>query len=427
MSEPRAREPIAVVLKGYPRLSETFIAQELCALEVAGLDLVLYSLRRPTDRARHPVHDKIQAPVHYLPEYLYREPLRVLRAWARARRLPGYPKTRALFWRHWLKDPTPNRGRRFGQALVLAAELPEAIRHIYVHFLHTPASVTDYAALMTGRTWSFSAHAKDIWLTPEWEKREKLSRATWGTTCTRFGFDHLRALAGPDRQADIDLAYHGLDLDGFQVAKRQFSNADGSDAANPVMIVSVGRAVPKKGYATLLEALALLPDTLHWRFHHIGGGALAKSLAAQAERLKIGDRVTWAGSQPQSAVIAALAKADIFALASCVAKDGDRDGLPNVLMEAQAQSVACLATKVPGIVELIVDGQTGLLVAPGDAGAMAQALERLIMTPKTRHELAGAGLKRLRNDFSFALCFAPLRARFGLGPKRKAARGRQTG
>lgn len=412
-----------MVLKGYPRLSETFIAQELQALEAAGQPLVLYSLRRPTDRARHPVHDQIRAPVNYLPEYLYREPVRVWRAWLLARRLPGYREARALFWRHWLKDPTPNRGRRFGQALVLAAELPGGIRHLYVHFLHTPASVTDYAAMMTRRSWSFSAHAKDIWLTPEWEKREKLARAAWGTTCTRFGFEHLRALMPPGRRGDLDLAYHGLDLTGFPISDRRPGAADGTDSEKPVLIVSVGRAVPKKGYATLLDALARLPATLHWRFHHIGGGALARTLAAKAESLGLGDRITWAGSQPQSAVIDLLARADIFALASCIAKDGDRDGLPNVLMEAQAQSVACLATRVPGIVEFIIDGETGLLVPPGEARAMAAALERLIGAPALRQTLARAGLKRLRAEFSFAGCFAPLRARFGLGqdarPKRQ--------
>ncbi|MHA1524195.1 MAG: glycosyltransferase [Alphaproteobacteria bacterium] len=421
------RPPIAVVLKGYPRLSETFIAQELQALEAAGQPLALYSLRRPTEVARHPVHKKIRAPVHYLPEYLYREPGRVWRAWVQARRLPGYAKTRALFWRHWLRDPTPNRGRRFGQALVLATELPEAIRHLYVHFLHTPASVTDYAAMMAGRSWSFSAHAKDIWLTPDWEKREKLARSLWGTTCTRFGYEHLRALMEPNRTSDLDLAYHGLDLENFPAAKRQFNDNDGTDPAAPVMIISVGRAVEKKGYSTLLDALAQLPAHVHWRFHHIGGGTLARKLAARAEKLGLADRITWAGSQPQSAVIALLARADIFALASCIAKDGDRDGLPNVLMEAQAQSVACLATRVSGIEEFIIDGQTGLLVAPGDTGALAAGLARMIGAPQTRRALAQAGLKRLRVDFSFHRCFEPLRARFGLGSNPQSARERRAG
>src|SRR5204863_9033647 len=154
----RAGGRVAFVLKGYPRLSETFIAQEILALEQRGLDILIVSLRHPTDPATHPVHREISAPVLYLPEYLHDEPRRVLRGWRQARRLPGY---RAA-WRIWLKDlirdPTPNRIRRFGQALVLATELPADIRQLHAHFLHTPASVARYAAAMRGTGWSVSAH-----------------------------------------------------------------------------------------------------------------------------------------------------------------------------------------------------------------------------------------------------------------------------
>ena len=188
------RRPVAVVVKGYPRLSETFIAQELLALERRGIDLVIVSLRRPTDRFTHPVHAEIGSPVHYLPEYLHEAPTRVLRAWTKARRLPGYPRARSMWLADFARDRTRNRVRRFGQALVLAAELG-GVESIHAHFLHTPASVARYASTMLGVGWSFSAHAKDVWTTPEWEKREKLADARFGVTCTRSNLDHLAALA----------------------------------------------------------------------------------------------------------------------------------------------------------------------------------------------------------------------------------------
>ncbi len=147
-----AAAPVAFVLKGYPRLSETFIAQEIRSLERRGLDIRLYSMRRPTDAKRHPVHDEIRAPVVYLPEYLYQEPGRVFRSWRTARRLPGYAAARRAWRRDLVRDRTPNRVRRFGQACVLAAELPAEVRRIHAHFLHTPASVARYAALMRGET-----------------------------------------------------------------------------------------------------------------------------------------------------------------------------------------------------------------------------------------------------------------------------------
>ncbi len=389
--------PIALVLKGYPRLSETFIAREILALEQRGLPLVIYSLRHPTDRARHPVHDRIRAPVHYLPEYLHQEPRRVLAAWVRARRLPGYGAARALWLRDLARDPTRNRVRRFGQACVLATELTPAPRRLHAHFLHTPASVARYAAVMTGLPWSCSAHAKDIWTTPEWEKREKLADLDWLVTCTAAGRDHLAALAADP--AKVALAYHGLDTAGLPPRPPRRPARDGRDPGDPVRLLSVGRAVAKKGYGDLLEALAALPEPLNWRFNHIGGGPLADGLRKQAGKLGLAGRIEWLGSQAQDAVFEAYRGADLFVLASRIADDGDRDGLPNVLMEAQSQGLACLSTRVSAIPELILDGETGLLVEPQDPAALARALEQLIADPAARERLGNAGAERLRQSF----------------------------
>ena len=125
---------MAFVLKGYPRLSETFIAQEILALERRGLDIVIYSLRHPTDTARHPSHRQIRAPLRYLPEYLYQEPWRILRALWRQSRRPGFGRALVTWWRDLRRDRTANRIRRFGQALVLADELAPGIDWLYAHF-----------------------------------------------------------------------------------------------------------------------------------------------------------------------------------------------------------------------------------------------------------------------------------------------------
>lgn len=391
---------IGVVLKGYPRLSETFIAQEILALEQRGFALMLISLRHPTDRKRHAVHGEIRAPVSYLPEYLYQEPLRVLRGWWRARSRPGYTSARRAFLRDLRRDLTPNRIRRFGQACVLAAELPPAVSRLYAHFLHTPASVARYAALMTGLPWAASAHAKDIWTIPDWEKHEKLAEMDWLVTCTAFGARHLRDLApAPER---VRLLYHGLDLQRFAAAPAGSDAAnsrDGSDPAQPVRLLSIGRAVEKKGYDLLLDALATLPPHLHWRLTHVGGGPLRAALERQAAALGIDDRIDWRGAESQGEVLARYQAADLFVLASRIARDGDRDGLPNVLLEAQSQGLACLATRVAAIPELIEDGKNGVLVAPEDAAALAAALARLIAAPSERRRLGRAGQQRVQADF----------------------------
>ena len=385
---------VCIVLKGYPRLSETFIAQEILALQNRGVALTIASLRHPTDSQVHPVHRDIRAAVNYLPEYLHDEPGRVFKAWTRIRSRSGFKAACAAFHADLVRDPTRNRIRRFGQACVLADELPPGTSRLYAHFLHTPASVARYAAMMTGLPWCCSAHAKDIWTTPQWDIEEKLAELDWLVTCTAFGADHLRQLA--PRPETVSLLYHGLDFTRFPSPPSSNKSGEG----RPVRILSVGRAVEKKGYAVLLQALALLPRNLEWQFSHIGGGPLLDALRAQADRLDLTTRIEWRGPQPQEIVLEALRAADIFSLASKIADDGDRDGLPNVLMEAQSQALAIAATKAAGIPELIVDGETGLLAPANDPDALAANLTRLIGDPALRRRLGDAGFDRVRTEFS---------------------------
>ncbi|OAP39821.1 colanic acid biosynthesis glycosyltransferase WcaL [Sinorhizobium glycinis] len=393
---PQTRK-IAVVLKGYPRLSETFIAQELLGLERAGHDLVLVALRRPTDVKRHPVHDEIRAKVFYLPEYLHDEPWRVFRSLLKSLPKPGFWQALVPFLRDLRRDWTRNRFRRFGQALVLVAEWPEGARWLHAHFIHTPASVTAYASIMAGVPWTCSAHAKDIWTSSDWELSEKLARACWTVTCTRSGYEHLKSLAA--ETCRVHLSYHGLDLDRFPSFEGDHSNRDGSDPSDPVRIVSVGRAVAKKGYDVLLKALSLLPEDLSWRFEHIGAGDLTKDLRLLAGHLGLAERVAWHGALDQKDVLARYRESDIFALACRVAVDGDRDGLPNVLVEASSQRLACVSTRVSGIPELLNNDENGLVVPPEDPRALAAALERLIRDPALRRRLGAAAERRVRADF----------------------------
>lgn len=393
----KARPKLAVVVKGWPRLSETFIAQELVALEEAGHDLEIWSLRFPTDKKTHPLHDRLQAPVRYLPEYLHQEPLRVAKGVLR--NLP-----RKGFWSalgHWLKDlrrdMTRNRVRRFGQACVLAAEMPSDTGALYAHFMHTPASVTRYAALMRSMRWGVSAHAKDIWTSPDWEKREKLQASTAGATflatCTGFGAEHLKGLADtPDR---VELIYHGLDLGRFPTPPET------RETGGPVRFLSVGRLVEKKGFDNLIEALSLLPDTLDWHWDHIGGGGLGDAFKARAAELNISEKITWHGACDQPEVIEAMRRSDVFVLPSRIASDGDRDGLPNVLMEAASQKLCILSTPVSAIPEFIETGTHGIL-SDDDPTALAAAMLSIARDFEMRTALADAAYERLTEHFLMA-------------------------
>ncbi|MEQ8369293.1 MAG: glycosyltransferase family 4 protein [Alphaproteobacteria bacterium] len=427
-----AVRPTAIVMKGWPRLSETFIAQEILELERRGLPLLLVSLRQPTDGATHPVHDAVTAPVLYLPEYLRQAPGRVVLAFLAALRRRTFARTFVRFLADLARDPTANRLRRFGQALVLARDLPGAlpgVAHLYAHFLHTPASVTRYAAMLMDLPWSVSAHAKDIWTTPDWEKAAKLREAAWTVTCTGNGRDHLAALArtdtGSGAAADmparpVHLVYHGLDLDRFPPPPSHRPPRDGSDSDDPVRLLTVGRLVEKKGYADLLTALSILPPDLHWHLTCIGGGELHDALAAGARGLGLAGRIDWQGARAADDVIAAYRQADLFVLPSRIADDGDRDGLPNVLMEALSQHLPVIAGNVSAVPELITDDQTGRLVPPDNPAALAAILADLMSDPDSRARLGFAGGKRVADHFAFHDHIGRLAALFGL-PDRPAA------
>ncbi|HIO39102.1 MAG TPA: colanic acid biosynthesis glycosyltransferase WcaL [Rhodospirillales bacterium] len=399
----------AIILKGYPRLSETFIAQEILELQKRGLSMEIVSLRYPTDNKKHPIHDEIVAPVRYLPEYLYKEIGRVWTSWRRIRRWTSYRDVLRVWLRDLRRDLTSNRIRRFGQALVLASELKNDVDHLHAHFLHTPASVTRYAANLLGISWSCSAHAVDIWTTPKWEVREKLENCKWLVTCTRGNERYLKGLA--ENPLKIHLVYHGLDLEKFKVVNRKI------ERSSCVRLLSVGRAVEKKGYKDLLAALALLPDNLDWTFTHIGGGAELKQLKRMTNSWDVPERIKWIGPCSQEEVIKAYRDADIFVLASKIAKNGDRDGLPNVLIEAQSQGLPCVSTRLSGIPEFIEDEVSGLLADPGDIEGLSARLHRLIVSAELRASLGTTGQNLVRANFNFHNCVENLTLLFGLPAK----------
>jgi len=380
---------VGIVVKGYPRLSETFIAQELLGLQERGIVFDIWSLRHPTDEVVHPVNEAITAPVRYLPEYVRQEPGRVFRALDKAATTRGFWRAAGVWLHDLVRARDANRVRRFAQAAVLATEAPEDTAFLYAHFLHTPSSVARYAAIMRGMPWGFSAHAKDIWTTAEWEKREKIADAAFGVTCTRYGAEHLAAM-GPEGR--VALVYHGLDLS-------RLPEPPVRDGAGPFTILSVGRLVEKKGYDLVLDALAGLPRDMDWRFIHIGGGGLGRTLENRAEELGIAARIDWRGAQARDAVFAAMAEADLFILPSRITASGDRDGLPNVLMEAASQNLPVVSTAISAIPEFVEDGVSGRLVPPEDAEALRSAIEEMAANPEQRAIFATRLRERLVADF----------------------------
>ncbi len=347
--------------------------------------------------------------MRYLPEYLHQEPVRVIKALIATSRLPGFKNAVQALVEDFKKDRSRNRLRRFGQAAVLVAEWPRDAGWLHVHFIHTPAAVARYASQIGGTPWTVSAHAKDIWTSEAWDLADKLKEARWAVTCTRAGYEHLASLS--DR-ANVHLSYHGLDLDRFPPFLQDRTPRDGSDAADPIRLVSVGRAVKKKGYDVLLAALARLPSDIAWSFTHIGGGDGLKALKAQAEALGIAGRITWKGALDQREVLEHYRTSDLFALACRITADGDRDGLPNVLVEASSQALPIVSTDISGIGELFRNEENGLLVSPDNTEELTAALEKAIRNPAFRRKLGKTAEQKVRTQFDYHSSIADLQRLF---------------
>jgi len=396
MARSKTSDPpvVCVVVKAWPLVSTTFIAQELVGLEREGLELWVVSTLHG-DKVHHKLHDQLRAPIRYLAGA---DSLpRLVRAWRKLHHTPGYAKAKKLLRYDRGHGASAMRLVAFAGAMLAAAEMPDQTRIIYAHFLNSGMNVARYAAAMTGLPVAVSAHARDIWVSPEWNKRAKLAQAEWCTTCTVDGWEHLKTLA--DDPAKVHLIYHGLSFERFPSDAPQRLPRNGSDPAEPVKLFSVGRAVEKKDFDVLLDALGTLPKALNWRWVHVGGGPMLDALKDCARTRGILDRIDGLGVRTQAEVIALYRSSDLFVLPSREGADGDRDGLPNVLMEAQSQALCCLSTRFSAIPELIIDGETGVLVPPGETAPLRDGLERLITNPALREKLGMAGFERVRAQF----------------------------
>ncbi len=419
--EPRL---IGYVLKRYPRLSETFILNEIRALERLGTELRIFSLMRVEGSLTHPTVREVQAPVTYFPARWFAMVLAALKAhaemaaWAPSRYLHAI--LLALWWSVRSRRPLSVWKQFLRSAYVASGCRRHNIRHLHARFANAPATVARLAGVMCDLPYSFTTHAKDLYLTPRKVLRRRVASAKLVLTCTRHNLEYLRSFARSEDLGKIHLVYHGIDLAEFtppQTASEPVANA-GNDEDAP-LILSVGRLVPKKGMADLLSALHLLSRRgVQFRSLIVGEGPLRGQLEAQIGDLGVGHRVTLLGAMAHDRLVRLYEQASLFVLAPHVAEDGDRDGIPNVLAEAMAAGVPVVSTSVSGIPELLEDGQTGLLVPPRDTEALANAIARLIEDAVLCRRLAVAGRRRIEGGFE---CWETAKALQKLLPAGAAA------
>jgi glycosyltransferase involved in cell wall biosynthesis len=392
---------LGYLAKMFPRVSETFILAEVRRLQREGIPLRIYSLLPPTRDARvQPRALRVLPDVEILPQPGWWSLARFGRDLWRCLRLNPTRTTREILG--LALAPSRRRFRRTFRAVVLAELMRrDRIAHLHAAWAHTPASVARAASRISGVPWSMGAHAKDIHVARRRSLAKKIASARFTTTCSRANLDLLESIS---RREEADLPPSSILLHHHGVDTAFFSPASPSDEAQP-LIVSVGRLVPKKGFDLLLDAAAMMRDRgIRFRAEIIGEGPLRAAIGRQIRALKLDGVVALEGMLIDEEVRAAYHRASCVVLASRIASNGDRDGIPNTLAEAMACGVPVISTRLPSIEEIITDGETGLLVPPDDPAALAAAIERLLVDPEERRRLAGCARARIETAFDAATC-----------------------
>lgn len=389
VTDVRRRVDLVVVVNGFPRLSETFVLHELLELERRGLRLHVVALRRPDEVVQQEALLRLDAEVEYLSDLADAAPKLAIRL-AHAALLLRRPRAYVNGLAEVIASPDFSR-RDLRRGLILAHRIARlGAPPLYLHFAHRPATVGRFAALLAGVPYGLSAHAKDIWLTPPRELKRKVRDAEVVVTCTSDGQRHLADLSGGE--TPVVLAYHGVETVG---RRRQ-----PAEPGQPPVILSVGRLVEKKGHETLLQAVALLRDRGRaFRLRIVGEGVEWARLQRLVHELGLDDLVTFTGPLSEVEVVAEYERAQVFALACRELENGDRDGIPNVVLEAMAHGLPIVSTSSPGILEAVTHEQSALLAGPGDIAGFADRLEQALLEPALCERIGAGALQRVRERF----------------------------
>ena len=386
MSQGNHQSPrTAYVLKVWPRFSQTFVVNEVLAHEAAGLPLDIISMRLSDDVRFHESLALVRSRVTQVKRPPAKSSTFLQQLHATAEVLPATWEV--------VRDNPEVLASDMHQALELALLIHKrGLRHLHAHFGTIATTTSRLAARMAGITYSFTAHAKDIFhqSVDENALRKKLADAAAVVTVSDYNLNYLRDKYGPaaDRVIHIN---NGLPLGDFPYAE---------PSGREPLILAVGRLVEKKGFAELIRACALLKASgRDFRCEIAGGGVLRGELESLVDELQVRDRVLLLGPQPQGVIRQKLHQAAMLAAPCVVAADQDRDGLPTILLEAMAMGTPCISTDVTGIPEVLEDGETGLSVPQRDIEGLAAACGRLLDDTELRVSLAQNARREIEARF----------------------------
>jgi len=389
---------LGYVLKGYPRISETFISNEILCLEKLGYHIKIFPMRHPRENFCHDSVKKIKAPVFYLPTHLFRNFISLILP--NIALLAKSPKTywgalTLAFRRFSRTRKTATFKHLFQAGFMVNNHLlkMDKVDHLHGHFAHSPTSVTMFASLLSGIPFSFTAHAKDIYTSNREQLKEKINSAQFVATCTEYNGDYLRDIAGSS-PTPIYCIYHGIDISLF--------NSKGATAActAPYALLTVARLTEKKGLPSLYKALQLLKNKgVEFQHTLIGDGDDRDKILKLITDLGLNDQCSWRGTQTHGEVLQHFRGSDLFVLSCQVAKNGDRDGIPNVLVESLAMGVPAISTDVSAIPELVINNTTGLIIPPENHEKMAEAILLLLEDQSLREKIIRHGQKHVQQNF----------------------------
>lgn len=386
------RRRIAYILKRFPRLSETFIANEILSLAKKGFDIRIFSIKDPGDPL-HPFVHELMRSVSYLPEISKRNFLSFLSAHLHslARRPSGYVRCLVYAWKNRSKE---SRRKFILAGYISSVIFSEDIRHIHSHFATGSTRLAKYVHLMTGVPFSFTAHAKDIYSDRVSGKqlRRRMRLASFVITISEYNSRYLKTIEPSTR---IHVIRNGIRISDFS------PNGRGHRGGDRPVILSVGRLVEKKGFKCLVNACAALKRAgIDFQCIIVGDGPLKSSIEAQIRALDLTECVSLEGSKTQDELLKNYyQRADVFVLPCTVAGNNDRDGIPVVLEEAMALGIPVITSEISGIPELVHHLETGMLTPPGDAAALSNSIQTLLADEALREKLTEAARKLIETEY----------------------------
>ena len=382
----QSKKPVlGMILKGYPRISESFISNEILLLEQQGLPIHIFSMRHPRESFAHKSVQQISARVDYLPQSILEAlPQLLFYNLVLAMRRPGsYLRAILVAFQRFLRTHKSATIKHLLQAGYLVQKLLPGshVVHLHAHFAHSPSSVAMFASQLSGLEFSFTGHAKDIYTSNPLQLKEKMTKARFVVTCTEYNRRHLSILAGNDK-VSLYRMYHGIDLDLFSGGRRPHE----SGAA--VSFCNGGAPGPQKGLPTVYRALQRLQHKgVDFQHTLIGDGDDRDELLILIRDLGLSGSCQWVGTLAHEQVLDYYRRSDLFVLGCEQAANGDRDGIPNVFVESLAMGLPVVGTRLSAIPELIEDGKTGLLVQPGNDEEMARAMLRILTDIQLREQI----------------------------------------